>query len=63
MVLGGGVTGGLSTTNLLGNLKSQISDSLMSERHKDFEIMYAQLGDSSGMIGASLMVQSSLQDI
>ncbi len=63
VVLGGGVTVGLSTTNLLGNLKSQISDSLMSERHKDFEIMYAQLGDSSGMIGASLMVQSYLQDM
>ena len=60
VVLGGGVTVGLSSTKLLGNLKSQISDSLMSERHKDFEIMYAQLGDSSGMVGASLMVQSSL---
>jgi glucokinase len=59
VVLGGGVTSGLSEAGVLDSVYEIVLRSVMSERHKHFSLMEARLGDDSGMIGASLLVRAS----
>lgn len=59
VVLGGGVTSGLSEAGVLDSVYQIVLSSVMSERHKHFKLMEAGLGDASGMIGASLLVRAS----
>ena len=56
VVLGGGVTEGLVKLDLLSKIHRQIMDRVMSELHKDFQLMSSRLGDSVGLIGAAAMV-------
>jgi glucokinase len=56
MVLGGGVTEGLTRSGLLSRINAAILDRAMSERHKDFRLVPSALGDSAGMVGAATLV-------
>ena len=53
VILGGGVSEGLSQLNLLPRIKQGIHDRLMSELHKVFELVPSVLGDNSGLLGAA----------
>ena len=53
IVLGGGVSAGLERLGLLPRIREGICERLMSERHKDFELVAAALGDNSGLLGAA----------
>ncbi len=56
VVLGGGVTVGLSELGLLPRIQSLMLQRAMSERHKDFRLVASSLGDGAGMVGAAAMV-------
>ena len=56
MVLGGGVTVGLTELGLLPRIHSLMQQRAMSERHKDFRLVPSRLGDGAGMAGAAAMV-------
>lgn len=56
VVLGGGVTGGLSELGLLPKIKSLMLQRAMSKRHREFRLVASQLGDGVGMVGAGAMV-------
>ena len=56
MVLGGGVTAGLTDLGLLTEINTRILRRAMSERHKDFRLVASQLGDDVGMVGAASLV-------
>jgi glucokinase len=56
LVLGGGVTMGLSEMELLPRIHSLIEERAMSERHKDFRLVASRLGDSVGLVGAAMLV-------
>ena len=56
LVLGGGVTVGLTELGLLPRIHSLIQQRAMSERHKDFRLVPSLLGDAAGMAGAAAMV-------
>ena len=53
IILGGGVSEGLSQLNLLPRIKQGIHDRLMSELHKVFDLVPSVLGDNSGLLGAA----------
>ncbi len=53
IVLGGGVSEGLTQLNLLPRIKQGIHDRLMSELHKSFDLVPSVLGDNSGLLGAA----------
>ena len=57
IVLGGGVSAGLERLGLLPRIREGICERLMSERHKDFELVPAALGDNSGLLGAAAFGQ------
>lgn len=61
IVLGGGVTTGLVKLDLLGRIKQQMLDRIMSELHKDFQLTTAKLGDSVGLVGAAALVWQQLE--
>jgi len=56
LVLGGGVTVGLTELGLLPRIHSLIQQRAMSERHGDFRLVPSRLGDGAGMVGAAAMV-------
>ena len=53
IILGGGVSEGLTQLNLLPQIKQGIHERLMSELHKVFELVPSVLGDNSGLLGAA----------
>ncbi len=53
VILGGGVSEGLTQLNLLPRIKQSIHDRLMSELHKAFALSPSVLGDNSGLLGAA----------
>ena len=53
IILGGGVSEGLTQLNLLPQIKEGIHERLMSELHKVFELVPSVLGDNSGLLGAA----------
>ncbi len=53
IILGGGVSEGLSQLNLLPRIRQGIHDRLMSELHKAFDLVPSVLGDNSGLLGAA----------
>lgn len=58
VVLGGGVTQGLLSLNLLDSIAAGIRRRAMSSAHRDFRLTTATLGDSQGMVGAASLVWS-----
>jgi glucokinase len=60
IVLGGGVTVGLVNSGLLAKIHQGVRDRAMSELHKEFQLVPAQLGDSVGLAGAAAMVWDRL---
>ncbi len=53
IILGGGVSEGLTQLNLLPHIRQGIHDRLMSELHKPFDLVPSVLGDNSGLLGAA----------
>ena len=53
IILGGGVSEGLTQLNLLRTIRQGIHDRLMSELHKAFDLVPSVLGDNSGLLGAA----------
>ena len=53
VILGGGVSEGLTQLNLLPTIRQGIHDRLMSELHKAFDLVPSVLGDNSGLLGAA----------
>ncbi len=60
VVLGGGVTVGLTNLNFLPRIESLMLQRAMSQRHKDFRLAASRLGDGVGMVGAAALVWSSV---
>ena len=56
MVLGGGVTTGLTRSGLLSRINSAMLERAMSQRHRDFVLVPSKLGDLAGMVGAASLV-------
>jgi glucokinase len=56
VVLGGGVTEGLTRPGLLGRINLAMLERAMSQRHRDFLLVPSKLGDSAGMVGAASLV-------
>ena len=56
IVLGGGVTKGLVSANLLEPIREGIAARAMSRRHQDFQLVPSTLGESEGMVGAASLV-------
>jgi glucokinase len=56
LVLGGGVTAGLTELDLLTEIHTQMLRRAMSELHKDFRLVASKLGDDVGMVGAASLV-------
>ena len=53
IIMGGGVSEGLTQLNLLPVIRQGIHDRLMSELHKAFDLVPSVLGDNSGLLGAA----------
>ena len=53
LILGGGVSEGLTQLSLLSRIRQGIHGRLMSELHKAFELVPSVLGDNSGLLGAA----------
>ena len=53
IILGGGVSEGLTQLDLLPAIRQGIHDRLMSELHKAFDLVPSVLGDNSGLLGAA----------
>ena len=53
IILGGGVSEGLSQLNLFPRIRQDIQERLMSELHKVFDLVPSVLGDNSGLLGAA----------
>ncbi len=53
IIMGGGVSEGLSQLSLLPQIRQGIHDRLMSELHKSFDLVPSVLGDNSGLLGAA----------
>ncbi len=53
IIMGGGVSEGLTQLNLLPRIRERICDRLMSELHKSFNLAPSVLGDNSGIMGAA----------
>ncbi len=60
VVLGGGVTVGLTDLNFLPRIESLMLQRAMSQRHKDFRLAASRLGDNVGMVGAAALVWSAV---
>ncbi len=60
VVLGGGVTIGLTGLGLLPRIESIMLQRAMSQRHRDVSLISSQLGDAAGLVGASAMVWQAL---
>ena len=60
VVLGGGVSAGLKSLDLLPNIRAIMDARAMSRRHQDFVLTFSELGDSVGIVGAAAMVQQGL---
>jgi len=60
IVLGGGVTRGLTEAGLLDRINDGILQRAMSERHKEFSLVPSRLGDVAGMVGAASLVWQEL---
>jgi predicted NBD/HSP70 family sugar kinase len=56
IVLGGGVTSGLTELDQLPRINSLMLQRAMSDRHKEFRLVASKLGDSVGMVGAAGLV-------
>lgn len=53
IILGGGVSEGLTQLDLLPRIREGIQGRLMSELHKAFDLVPSVLGDNSGLLGAA----------
>ena len=62
VVLGGGVTKGLTDLGLIPRINSLILGRAMSRRHQDVHLAASLLGDSVGMVGAASLVWSRVGD-
>jgi glucokinase len=60
IVLGGGVTRGLTQSGLLDRINDGILQRAMSPRHREFRLVPSQLGDAVGMVGAASLVWQEL---
>ena len=60
LVLGGGVTLGLTELGLIPRLEEMIKERAMSDGHRDFRFVVSRLGDSAGMAGAAALVWNKL---
>ena len=58
VVLGGGVTRGLTDLGLIPRINSLMLSRSMSQRHRDVSLAASLLGDSVGMVGAASLVWS-----
>ena len=58
VVLGGGVTQGLLSLNLLESIETGMRRRGISSGHRDFRLATATFGDSQGMVGAASLVWS-----
>lgn len=56
VVLGGGVTVGLSQLDYLTRIEAIMRERAMSQRHKEFRLVASSLGDGVGMAGAAAVV-------
>ena len=56
VVLGGGVTVGLSNLGYLDRIQSIMNQRAMSPRYREFTLVASRFGDSVGMIGAAALV-------
>jgi len=63
LVLGGGVTVGLTELQYLPRIEALIHQLAMSERHKDFRLVASRLGDGVGMVGAAAMVWEAVDTL
>ena len=61
LVLGGGVTVGLTELGLLPRLHSLIQQRAMSKGHGNFRLLPSRLGDGVGMAGAAAMVWNEVE--
>jgi glucokinase len=55
VVLGGGVTVGLTDLDLLPRIDQLMRRRAMSEGHRDFRLVPSKLGDRAGMAGAAAL--------
>jgi glucokinase len=62
IILGGGVSEGLSQLNLMPRIRERIHDRLMSELHKVFDLVPSVLGDNSGLLGAAAAAWQMLEE-
>ena len=60
LVLGGGVTLGLTELGLIPRLERMIQRRAMSDGHREFRFVTSKLGDGAGMAGAAALVWNSL---
>jgi glucokinase len=60
VVLGGGVTRGLTGLGMIPRINSLMLGRAMSQRHRDVHLAASVLGDSVGMVGAASLVWSQL---
>jgi len=61
VVLGGGVTQGLTDLGLLDQINTLMLAKAMSQRHQDFRLVASKLGDAVGMVGAASLVWSGVE--
>jgi glucokinase len=60
VVLGGGVTEGLKSLDLLPRIRELACAHAMNRKYADFRLLASQLGDASGMVGAAALVWKKL---
>ena len=60
LVLGGGVTLGLTELGLIPRLEQMIQRRAMSDGYREFRFVTSKLGDGAGMAGAAALVWNSL---
>lgn len=53
VILGGGVSEGFRQLDLFPRIRRAIQDRLMSELHRDFDLVPSALGDNPGLLGAA----------
>ena len=63
VVLGGGVTQGLRSLGLLGQIEDGMRRRAMSSAHRAFRLAPATLGDGQGMVGAAGLVWSRTEAV
>ena len=60
LVLGGGVTLGLTELGHISRLQELVQQRAMSDGHRKFRFVTSRLGDSAGMAGAAALVWNRL---